>query len=171
MNHKTTLHFLLVLTFITAGLNIISYTGTALLLPQMRQMVDQNPNLIPEAARTYMDMFLSLPRFFFVGSALLYILELTGGILMWQLKASGFHCYTLSRLLLLLVPVLFIGRGFLQLGDVMFAALFILAYWLVLKQLGVLGRNADTNTPDDITPNTNTTVQDDDIPTLPSTED
>lgn len=143
MNHKATLHFLLVLTFITAGLNIISYGGTALLLPQMRQLAEETPQMIPEVARTYMDTILSLPRLFFVGEALLFALELAGGILMWQMKASGFHCYTLARLLLLLVPVLFIGKGFLQIGDVMFAALFILAYWLILKQLGVLGKKAD----------------------------
>jgi len=139
MNHKTTLHLLLVLTFITAGLNLISYGGTALLLPQMRQMVDQMPELVPEMARTYMDMFLSMPRLYFAGAALLYALELLGGVLMWQVKASGFHCYTLSRLLLLLVPLLFLGKDFVQLGDVMFAALFILAYWLLMRQLGAFG--------------------------------
>lgn len=161
MKHQGTLHFLLVLTFLTAGANIISYLGTALLLPQMQQMVQQTPDLIPEVARTYMDMFLSMPRPFFLGMGLLYVLELTGGILMWQLKASGFHCYTLARLLLLLVPVLFLGKSFLQPGDVMFAALFIVAYWLILKQMGVLGKNAASDTPSDS----------DDTPTLPSNED
>ena len=78
MKHKATLHFLLVLTFITAGLNLISYGGTALLLPQMRQMYAQTPELVPEMMRTYMDMFLALPRLYYVGAALLYVLELLG---------------------------------------------------------------------------------------------
>ena len=38
MNHKATLHFLLVLTFITASLNIFSYGMTALMLPTMQQV-------------------------------------------------------------------------------------------------------------------------------------
>ena len=139
MKHTTTLHLLLVLTFITAGLNLISHSGTALLQPQMRQMVEQTPNLVPEAARTYMDMYLAMPRLYFAGMALLYALELTGAVLMWQVKANGFHCYTLSRLLLLLVPLLFLGRDFVQLGDVMFALLFIVTYWLILKNLGAFG--------------------------------
>lgn len=153
MNHKATLHFLLVLTFLTAGANILSYLGTALLLPQMQQLVQQRPDMIPEVARTYMDMFLSMPRLFFLGMGVLYVLELAGGVLMWQLKSSGFHCYTLARLLLLLVPVLFLGKGFLQLGDVMFAALFILAYWMILKQLNVFGGN--NATPTDLSPTQN----------------
>ncbi len=157
MNHKATLHFLLVLTFLTAGLNIFAYGMTALMLPQMQQMVNDVPGIVPEAMRTYMDTFLSMPRLYFLGATLLYGLELLGGIRMWQLKAAGFHCYTLARLLLLLVPVLFLGKEFLQLGDVMFAALFILAYWLVLKQLGVFGGKPDTDG--------------DNTPTLPSDEE
>lgn len=164
MKHRTTLHFLLILTFITAVANLISYGGTALLLPQMRQMVDQVPGLVPEYARTYMDMFLSMPRLYFAAAALLYALELTGGILMWQLKASGFHCYTLSRLLLLLVPLLFLGKDFVQLGDVMFAALFILAYWLILRQMGVLG-NGGGPTADG--PADTAETASDDTPALP----
>lgn len=167
MKHKATLHFLLVLTFITAGLNLISYGGTALLLPQMRQMYAQTPELVPEMMRTYMDMFLALPRLYYVGAALLYVLELLGGTLMWQLKGSGFHCYTLSRLLLLLLPLLFLGRGFVQMGDVMFAALFILAYWLILRQMGVLGNKRDGDGNDGDGTSTITSV-DDDTPTLPS---
>ena len=156
MNHKATLHFLLVLTFITAGLNLFAYGMTALLLPQMHQMAKDVPEMVPEAMRTYMDIYLSMPRLYFLGAALLYGLELLGGIRMWQLKAAGFHCYTLARLLLLLIPVLFLGKEFVQLGDIMFAALFILAYWLILKQLGVFGGN---------------TAEGDDTPALPPEND
>ena len=139
MNHKATLHFLLVLTFITASLNIFSYGMTALMLPTMQQVYADNPGIIPEVMRTYTEMYLAMPRAFFAVGALLYVLELAGGVLMWRLRASGFHAYTLARLLLLLVPVLFLGRGFLQWGDVMFAVLFIAAYWLILRAMGVFG--------------------------------
>ena len=151
--HLTTLHFLLVLTFITAGLNLLTYGMTCLVLPQMQQLYADNPNLVPEPMQTYMDMFLAMPRLFFAAEALLFALELAGGILMWRLRASGFHAYTIARLLLLLVPVLFLGKGFLQLGDVMFAALFIIAYWLLLKQLDVFSSpKGDAPTPPDDTP-------------------
>ena len=145
--HLTTLHFLLVLTFITAGLNLFAYSMTALLLPTMQQIYADTPSMVPEQMRTYMDMFLAMPRFFFAAQALLYALELAGGILMWRLRSSGFHAYTLARLRLLLVPVLFLGKGFLQLGDAMFAVLFIIAYWLLLKQLGVFSRSGNDDNP------------------------
>lgn len=153
-NHLTTLHILLVLTFLTAGFNLMGYGLTALMLPSLQQVYADNPGLIPEQMQTYMDMYLAMPRLFFVAEAALFALELAGGILMWRLHQSGFHAYTLARMLLLLVPVLFLGKGFLQLGDVMFAVLFILAYWLLLKQLGVFGgKNGDSPTPVD-TPDT-----------------
>lgn len=149
-NHLTTLHILLVLTFISAGFNLMGYGMTALMLPTLQQVYADNPGLVPEQMQTYMDMYLAMPRLFFAVTALLYALELAGGILMWRLRSSGFHAYTLARLLLLLVPVLFLGKGFLQLGDAMFAVLFILTYWLLLKQLGAFsGKTDDSPTPTD----------------------
>ena len=146
-NNLTTLHLLLVLTYITAGLNLFSYAITSLMMPTFKEMVETTPNLFPEQMKTMVDTFLSMPRGYFAIAALLYALELVGGILMWRLRRSGFHCYTLARLLLLLVPLLFIGREFLALGDVMFAVLFITAYWLILRSLGVFGGNQDNSTP------------------------
>ena len=152
MRHKTTLHILLVLTFISAGFNLFAYAMTALLKPEMQQMMADMPQLVPEQMRTYMDTFLSQPRMLFLAMALLYALEFAGGVLMWNLRSSGFHAYTLSRLLLLLVPMLFMGKAFVQLGDVMFAALFILIYWLLMKNLGAFGgggNQPEMPTPDD----------------------
>jgi len=142
------LKVLLVLTFISAGLNFLSSGMLALIMPWFKQTVDANPGLIPEQMRTMYDTFLNMPRAYFAVSALLYVLELAGAILMWKLRRSGFHCYTLSRLLLLLIPVLFIGREYLMIGDVMFAALFILAYYLLLKSQGVFSPKDDSGNGD-----------------------
>ena len=159
MRHKTTLHILLVLTFISAGFNLFAYAMTALLKPEMQQMMADMPQLVPEQMQTYMDSFLSQPRMLFLAMALLYALEFAGGVLMWNIRASGFHAYTLARLLLLLVPMLFLGKAFVQLGDVMFAVLFILVYWMLMKNLGAFGGGGDQtdlpttgDTPTDITP-------------------
>lgn len=140
MNEKNNLgllHFLLTLSFLWAGLNLFSYLTTALMLPTFKQVYESTPELIPEQMRTMFDIYLSMPRGLFAVGALLYAVELAGAILMWRLRRSGFHCYTLARILLLLVPVLFVGRDMLATGDLMFAALFVTAYYLIFRSLGV----------------------------------
>ena len=76
-----------------------------------------------------------LPRGYFLGAGLLYLLELLGAIFMWRLRWTGFHCYTLARLLLLLLPLLFLGRDFVGIGDIMMALLFVGIYYLLMRQL------------------------------------
>lgn len=142
--HLTTLRMLLVLTFITAGLNFFSYAITAFVHTSFKQILETNTDMFPAEMHTMLDMFLSLPRGYFAVAALLYALELAGGVLMWRLHRAGFHCYTLSRLLLLLVPLLFIGREYVGIGNVMFALLFIASYWLLLRALGVFGNQPPT---------------------------
>ena len=144
--NTATLHFLLVLTYITVVLNMFSYFFMALLLPDVKQMYDANPDLVPEQTRTMFDTVLGLPRGFFAVTALLYAVEMAGAVLMGRLRRLGFHCYTVARLLLLLVPVLFVGRDMLGIGNIMFALLFITAYYLVLHSLGVFSTGEDTAT-------------------------
>ena len=135
MQQKTLFHILLVITFIFAGLSAFSYLMTALLLPTMQQIYADNPTLLPEQFSVMMQQMLDTPRGFFLGAGLLYVLEVLGAALMWRLRWSGFHCYTLSRLLLLLLPALFLGRGFVGIGDIMMAILFVAVYYRLRRQL------------------------------------
>jgi ABC-type transport system involved in cytochrome bd biosynthesis fused ATPase/permease subunit len=70
---------------------------------------------------------------------------------MWRLRKSGFHLYTLAQLLVLLITVLFLGRGALSLGSVMFTLLFVVYYYIALRNLGVFNKateqqeNSDNN--------------------------
>jgi hypothetical protein len=138
-NNKTLLHILLVITFIFAGLSCISYFFVTLLQPTIQSYYSAHPEVLPGEMQTMMQQMLEVPRTYFAVSSLLYALELAGAILMWNLRASGFHCYTLARLLLLLIPLLFLGRAYIGIGDVMFALLYIAVYWMLLRQQGVFG--------------------------------
>lgn len=136
MNNKLTLRILLVITFIYAGLSTFSYLAMGAMLPSLQKYYEAHSDLFPSEFYTMMTTFFEMPREYFIIAGLTYILEIVGAALMWNIRRSGFHCYTIARLLLLLVPLLFLGRGFLGIGDIMMAALFILVYWLLLKQLG-----------------------------------
>ena len=92
---------------------------------------------------------MEVPRTYYIGCALLYGLEVLGAAFMWNLRATGFHCYTLARLLLLIMPLLFLGRGFVGIGDVMFAILFIFVYWSLLRQLGAFNKQEDETSTED----------------------
>ncbi len=135
MQQKTLFHILLVITFIFAGLSAFSYLVMAALLPTMQQVYAEHPTLLPEQFSVMMQQMLDTPRGFFLGSGLLYTLEVLGAALMWRLRWPGFHCYALARLLLLLLPLLFLGRGFVGIGDIMMALLFIVVYFLLMRQL------------------------------------
>ena len=150
MNPKTTLHILLVLTFIYAGLSCLSYFVIAVAQPWLVDYYAATRSMWPEEMYTMMQMLLERPRGYFAAIMLLFLLEVVGGVLMWNLRPSGFHCYILSRLMLILVPLLFIGKGAMGIGDIMFAALFIFAYWRLLKQLGVfVARGSQPSETDD----------------------
>ena len=125
-------------------MSFLSYMLMALLLPQMKEMLAANPTLLPGEMAVTMERMMEVPRLFYAGCSLLYALSLTGVILMWNLRPSGFHCYTLAQLLLLVVPVLFLGREYLGLGDCMMTILFVGTYYLMLRGLGVFnGKNEE----------------------------
>lgn len=135
MQQKTLFHILLVITYIYAGLSAFSYLLMALLLPSMQQIYADNPKILPEEFGVMMQQMLEMPRGYFLGAGVLYLLEVLGATLMWRLRWSGFHTYTLARLLLLLLPLLFLGRGFVGIGDIMMALLFVAVYFMLMRQL------------------------------------
>lgn len=140
MNNRTSLHILLVLTFIFAGLSCFSYIMMGMLAPSLLDYYTEHRDMLPEQFYTMLTTYLEVPRAYYMAGGVLYALEVLGAALMWNLRPSGFHCYTLARLLLILVPLLFLGKGFVGIGDVMMALLFILVYWLLMKQLGAFNR-------------------------------
>ena len=92
---------------------------------------------------------LSLPQGYHLAFAAFCVLSFVGCLLMWKYRRSGFHCYTLAQLLMLLLPALFIGKGAMDIiGNIMFAALFIFIYWRLLKTI------EETSTPSDPDPST-----------------
>ena len=143
MNNKVTLHILLVLSMIWAGLSCFSYIMMGIMMPTLQSYYSAHPDVLPEEFYTMMEQMFEIPQTYYVVCGLLFALELIGAVLMWNLRRSGFHCYALARLLLLLLPLLFIGRGAVALGNVMFAILFIFVYYLLLRQQGVFGTKSE----------------------------
>lgn len=148
-NSRTLLRILLVITFISAGLSALVYFIMGISLPIVKDYYAANPSVLPEQFSTVMERMMEVPRTYYIGCALLYALEVLGAAFMWTLRPSGFHCYTLARLLLIIVPLLFLGRGFVGIGDIMFAILFIFIYWSLMRQLGAFNKKEEDATQED----------------------
>lgn len=121
---------LCILTFMGCGLNMVS--GLVIGLWYER--------LVPFAAEfgeTYqvpgMEMITEgSPRFFFI-SALLYSGSIAGAFMMWQLRKTGFHLYTISQILVILAPMYFYKLPGPSLADLLLTGIFVILYSLNLK--------------------------------------
>lgn len=139
MKSKGLFRFLLVLSMLWSGMSALGGILGAIILPYLQDFYTNNPALFPEETYTMMQDAFDLPRTYYLSLGLLFILEFVGALLMWRLRWSGFHCYAIARLLLLLVPILFVGRGSMGFGNVMFAVLYIALYFLLMKGLTMEG--------------------------------
>ena len=109
-------------------------------LPSMKTVYESGELSVPEEMTVMIEQMINTPRSFYLCSALLYAASLIGVVLMWNIRKSGFHLYTLAQLLVLLIGVLFLGKDRLSLGDVMLTVLFITYYYIALRRLGAFNR-------------------------------
>lgn len=124
------LKVLCVFTFVGSGLGLVSYGIIGLI----HNYFSRNLALIPdEQNRELIAMMLSAGRIFFFLNAVLYAASFVGAVFLWRMKKTGFHFYTASQLLLLILPMAFI-KGFPMPGtNIFLTILFIWGYSGFLK--------------------------------------
>ena len=138
---------MLVLSFINTGLYLLSELMLSLMLPTMNEFYANNPQQFPDEWGIMIERMLSLPQWYFVLLAVLDIASVAGLVLMWRLRKNGFHCYTLAKLMLMLMPLLFLDRSFVSIGDIMIGVLFIAYYFFLFKQLGIFDGSWSSQSP------------------------
>lgn len=124
------LKILCVITFVGSGLGLLSYG----IIGIIHSYFSDNLSLIPdEQNRELIAMMLSAGRMFFFLNAVLYAVSFAGALLLWRMKKIGFHLYTASQLLLLILPLAYI-KGFPMPGtNIFLTVLFIWGYSGFLK--------------------------------------
>ena len=124
------LKILCVITFVGSGLGLVSYG----IIGIIHNYFSDNLTLIPdEQNRELIAMMLSAGRMFFFLNAVLYAVSFAGALLLWRMKKIGFHFYTASQLLLLILPLLYI-KGFpMPATNIFLTVLFIWGYSGFLK--------------------------------------
>ncbi len=126
------LSVLCILTFIGSGLNIISGLAIGTFFSDFVTVAN-------DLAETYklpgMEMITEgTPGFFFI-SALLYAGSVGGAIMMWNLRRTGFHLYTISQILLILAPMYFFKLPGPSVLDLVLTGLFVILYSMNLKSM------------------------------------
>lgn len=119
---------MLILSMVNAASSVVTNLIVGILQPSLQEMFDSGTLPIPETMINAMQMLLQMPRYYFFIVVLFWALSFYGALSMWKYSRVGFHCYTLAQLILLLLPVLFAGRSYLALGDIMFTLLFVVYY-------------------------------------------
>ncbi len=119
------LKVLCVITFIGSGLGLLSYG----IIGIIHGFFSSNLALIPdEQNRELISMMLSAGRTFFFLNAIFYGVSFAGALLLWRMKKVGFHLYTASQLILLILPMAFI-KGFPMPGtNIFLTVLFVWGY-------------------------------------------
>lgn len=138
------LRIILVLSIIGSGFYCLSYVMWGLMLPSMQAIYQTGELKVPGEMVVTFEQMLFTPRSFYLCGALLYAASLAGVIMMWKLKKTGFHLYTLAQLLVMVVTVLFLGKEQLHLGNLMMTLLFVTYYFVALRRLGVFAHESET---------------------------
>lgn len=125
-----TLSLLCVLTFIGSGVSLFSSLFVAAAYEVIPLVIEEAK--MPEAEQM-LDLMLVAGRPFFIYMAILYAISLAGAIMMWRLRKTGFHLYTTSQLLMLILPLVVIDNYQLPWTSVLLTVTFILAYGMNLK--------------------------------------
>lgn len=157
MNPKLSLHIVLVLTFIGSGLSCLAYLMAGFFYDTFQHTLAVIASANAEMAVSA-DLFAAFPRLLFIAQGVFYGISLLGAIAMWNLSKSGFHAYTLSQLVLLALPMVFMGKAYFAIGDAMLTLLFVTYYYFSLRRLGAFSR--DDNPSDDNTCNKDRSLDD-----------
>jgi len=142
MSPHLSLRIVLVLTFIGSGFSALAYLMSGIFYDTFQQTLSAITSVNSEMAVSA-DMFASFPRLLFIALGVFNGISLLGAIAMWNLNKTGFHAYTLSQLVILALPVVFMGKAYFGIGDAMLTLLFVAYYYFALRRLGAFDR--DTN--------------------------
>lgn len=114
---------LCVLTFIGSGAGAIVHWSYGLFFRELQALYKGGTFTFPG-----LDIIMTGGAKYFLTGAVLYSASLAGALLMWNLRAAGFHLYTAAQVLLILLPTVMLKDYPFPVIDFVITALFILLY-------------------------------------------
>ena len=126
------LTILCIMTFAGSGLNLVSSFLISVFYSAFQTIGGEIAKSFNMPA---MEMILNAPPAFFLVSSILYAFSTFGALEMWKLRKRGFHLYTVSQILLVMMPMYFFSLSLPYYPDVIFSAVFVLLYSVNLKNM------------------------------------
>ncbi len=126
------LTILCILTFIGSGLNLIASFLITIFYNTFQSVAGDLSKTFDLPA---MDMILNAKPVFFLVSSFIYAFSALGAIELWKLRKRGFHLYSISQLLLIMMPMYFFKLSVPSIPDVIFSGIFIILYSVNLKHM------------------------------------
>lgn len=125
-NRTNLLSALCILTFIESTTSFIGYFLAALFFEQASELIIKYSNWHSAEA---------ISPLYFTFLMALSAISLTGAIRMWKLHRDGFFIYTISQLLFLFLPVIWIDRNAFSVTGAIFTVVFVAGYGMNWKWL------------------------------------
>jgi hypothetical protein len=126
----TLLTVLCILTFIGSGMNLFSSMFIATFYDSYTEIVRMFAEKFDLSG---IEAMLEAKPAFFLVTGLFYAGSLSGAVLMFRLKKTGFHVYTVCQILLILAPMYFLHLPSPGLFEMLFSGIFVLLYGINLK--------------------------------------
>lgn len=126
VSRTQSLSFACILSFIGSGFSAFGLLIIFLLYSEIPAIAAIDPSMVGNTE--LINLVESAGRYFFLLMCFFNLISLSGAILMWNLKKPGFHLYTLSQLLMLLVPFFMVAGYSLPLPNALLTAAFIFLY-------------------------------------------
>ncbi len=126
------LTILCILTFIGSGMNLVSNFMIAAFYETFVVVAE---TFAEKFNLPGMEMIAESRPVFFLANGLFYATSLVGSLLMWKLKKSGFHIYTIAQILLVIAPMYFLKMPGPSMPDLLISGTFIILYSMNLKTM------------------------------------
>lgn len=122
------LTILCILTFIGSGMSMFANGLLFLSIEPIKQLIEQQDTYTFLGTEMNMGFLLDISPFFFLFQALTLTVSIMGAYQMWNLKKVGFHLYTVSQIVLLILPKLYINELPFPTFELIISAIFVYLY-------------------------------------------
>lgn len=119
---------LCILTFIGSGMSMMANGLLFLTIEPVKQLLEQESTYSFLGTEINMDFLLEISPVFFLLQSLTLLVSIIGATQMWNLKKTGFHLYTISQILLLILPKLFINGLPFPMLELLISTTFVYLY-------------------------------------------
>jgi hypothetical protein len=129
------LSVLCILSFIGSGFSFFSSIMVFWLYPTFLEIVgsDEFAQFPSLDSNMLLDFLQSAGKIYFLISAILYLISVTGVYFMWKLKKKGIHFYAIAQISLVILPLIFISTNLSVLPNLIIVGAFIFMYSRHLK--------------------------------------